>query len=455
MTGSTATDDPPISVRPGPRGLALVHTALDYHRHGLSALERMVARYGDVVRVELPGIRAFLFGHPELIQHVLVRQRDRYLKINGGRNVQRFFGNAMQLNNGDYARHLRRTLAHAFQPDRIAAVHTAPIVRATEALIDRWAPGPRPSLTAELMDLALDITVELHLGAAPGEDTRQLGRLFTAAIGSLRDFMLPEWAPTPHNRRYHAAVAALDAAVMSRIAARRRDGATGGDLMASFLAMEDDHGQPLSDRQIRDELITMMAAGYQSVGIAINQTLRLVAEHPEVDRQLAAELATVLGDRLPGADDLARLSYGQKVVKEALRSCPPAGVLARRAAVDDVVAGVQIPAGARVFLSAWAMHRDPRYYVEPAAFRPERWTSELERSLPMCAYFPYGRGARACIAGSLSSFIIQLVVTLVVRRYRLEALRPTSPDRSSWPSILAAGGLGVTLAPRGRMPTEA
>jgi cytochrome P450 len=422
---------------PGPRGLALARAALDYHRHGLPAIERLIARYGDVIRVDLPGVRAFLVGHPEHIHRVLVTRRDAYEKIAGSPNVERFFGNAFQLTNGAYAQRMRRTLAHVFQPDRVAAAYGALVRRTTEAAIDRWRPGPRPGLTQELMDLALDITVELHLGAGTPDATRRAGRLFVDAMASLGNIMLPAWAHTPANRRYHAAVARLDAEVMARIHACRRTGAATPDLLATFVGLTGDDGAAMTDRQIRDELVTMMSAGYQSVGIAINQTLRLVAEHPEVDRRLAAELA-----------ETEPLVYAPKVVKEALRCCPPAGMIARRAVESDEIAGFAIPAGARVFLSAWAMHHDPRFFAEPRAFRPERWTPELERALPMCAYFPFGRGARSCIAGSLSSFIVQHVTTAVLRRYRLEAAARLPHDRSSWPGVLAAGGLQVSLAPR-------
>lgn len=433
---------------PGPRGLALARAMLAYRRDGLPILEQLIARYGDVVCVELPGFRAVLLGHPDLIHHVLITRRDVYFRLTGNRNVKRFFGNAMQLTNDDYARRMRRMMAPAFQPDRVAAAFTDLIVQTTEAMLDRWERGPRPGLTEELMDLALDITVQLHLGTAPGEDTRHLGRLFVDAIGSLRTFMLPDWAPTPGNRRYHDAVARLDAELMGRIAARRRAGARAPDLMATFFGLVDDTGQAMTDRQIRDELIAMMAAGYKSVGIAINQTLRLVAEHPDVERRLADELREVVRDRAPAAAELERLGYAQKVVKESLRCCPPAGAFVRTAMEDDVVGGVPIPAGAQVFLSAWAVHHDPRYFPEPAAFRPERWTPDLEQSLPMFAYFPFGRGTRSCIAGSLSLFILQMVLALVVRRYRLQALQITPYNRSPWTGILAAGGLAVTIEPR-------
>lgn len=431
---------------PGPRGIALVRALADYRRNSLAALERLRARYGDIVRVDLVGKRAFLLAHPDLIHQVLITRRDAYQKLPGSLTVRRFFGNAMQLDNGDYARRMRRMMAPAFQPDRFAAAYTDTIVRATHAAIAGWNLGAHSGITQELMDLALDITVQIHLGTEPGEATRRLGRAFVAAVSSLSNFMLPDWVPTPRNRRYHRAVAALDQEVISCIDAHRRAGADSPSLASVLMGLEDDAGRSMTDRQIRDEIVTMMSAGYQSIGIALNQTLRLIAEHPAVEERLANELDHATGDRDPA--DLAALPYGNMVVKEALRCCPPAGVIARRAVVDDTAGAFVIPAGSLVFMSAWVTHRDPRFFDEPLSFNPERWSSRFERDLPMCAYFPFGRGPRSCIAGSLSSHVVQLIVAVITRRYRLEAIRRTPPDQSAWPALLAAGGLQVTLEPR-------
>jgi cytochrome P450 len=259
--------------------------------------------------------------------------------------------------------------------------------------------------------------------------------------------MLPEWVPTPRNRRYCKAVVELDAEVMQRIRARRSDSSQRPDLLSMFVQLQNGDGWIMSDRQVRDELIAMMSAGYQSVGIALNQTLRLVAENPSVDAQLAEELA-ILGHRAPAAADLAQLTYADRIVKESLRCCPPAGVIGRRAVSADTVGGWTIPAGARVYLSAWAMHHDPRFYEAPLAFRPERWTQEFERSLPICAYFPFGRGPRGCIAGALSTFIVQLILVIIAQRYRLEALRVIPARLASWPNFLAQGGLQIAIHPR-------
>jgi cytochrome P450 len=437
---------------PGPRGVALVRAFEDFRRNGLPALERLAARYGDVVQVSLLGhrsfLRSFLLSHPDLIQHVLVRNRDNYLKMAGSRNVRRFFGNAMQLNNGDYARQMRRLLAPMFQPDRAARAYTDLIVGQTRGTVAAWEPGVRPALTQELMDLVLDLAVQIHFGSRPGEDTRRMGRLFLAAMSSLSIFMLPDWVPTPGNRRYHERVAALDAEVVRRIRERRRERSESPDLLSTFARLTGEDGRPLSEQQIRDELVTMMSAGYQSVAIALNQTLRLVAEDSSADALLAEEVRAVVGAREPAPEDLARLPYTAKVIKESLRLCPPAGVISRRAETSDALDGWTIPAGSRVFMSAWVMHRDARFYEDPAAFRPERWTPEFERALHPCAYFPFGRGPRGCIGAGLSELIVQLVLLTVVRGWRLEALEATPPGQSAWPSVLKRGGLRVRLHPR-------
>ncbi len=191
-----------------------------------------------------------------------------------------------------------------------------------------------------------------------------------------------------------------------------------------------------------------MSAGYQSVAIALNQTLRLVAESAEVERLQAEEGRAVVGSRAPAAEDLARLLYTEQVVKESLRLCPPAGVIGRRAGADDSLGGWTVTAGSRVFMSAWVVPRDPRFYEDPASFKPERWTPEFERALPACAYFPFGRGPRGCIGAGLAELIVQLVLTVVVQGCRLEALEATPPEQSSWPSVLKRGGLRVNVCPR-------
>jgi len=431
---------------PGPRGLQLARALLDYRGDALPTLERMVARYGDVTYFPLPGSGAYLLGHPDLIQHVLIKNVDNYRKTTASRWARHFFGNAMQINNGEYARNMRRLLAPAFHGEGLARAYGELIVRETTATISGWTPGHRPALTQELTDLILDIVVQIFFGTEPGDETRRIGRMFLAALPPVGT-ILPAWLPGSRNRKYVTAAAALNDDILQRIAARRRDPSHGTDFLSMLVRIVGKDGQVLTDQQIRDELVAYALAGY-SASTAVNQILRLVAEHPPVDAALAGELAAVVGNRDATIHDLPALTYLGKVMKEALRLCPPAGMMFRRAVADDVIGGWSIPAGARMFVSSWVVQRDPRFFDDPLEFRPDRWTPDFERALPMCAYFPFGRGPRACIGGAMGELILQLIVATALGRYRLEALHKLPSDQAEWPAVLASGGVQVNVEER-------
>lgn len=409
--------------------MASLRALNDFRRSPLPTLERLQREHGDVVSIRLPRRQAFLFAHPEQIQHVLLRNSENYTKTTGTRAAQRFFGSPMQLNNGEKAKAMRRLLAPLFVFDRLARSYSELIVEETLAMLARWSPGPRPGLTQELMDLLLDIMVRVHFGTSTGEQTKHVGRLYANALALLPEFALPEWVPTPRNRKYVAAVAALDSAILSLVEDRRsRLSLSDVDLISELIRLD------LPSVQIRHELISMMAASYGTVGMTLVQTLRLMAENPAVDAKVGEET----GDKLP---------YTGKTIKEALRLVPPAGLMMRHTEADDVVAGWPVPAGSRIFVSSWLVQRDARFYDDPLAFRPERWTADFERGLPACAYFPFGAGARSCIGGVLSDMTLRLMVATISRRYRLTAA-VTPAEESAWPLLLAREGLRAVLHPR-------
>lgn len=430
---------------PGPRRLGLLRALNEYRRNELPTLEKMVAEYGDVVYIPLPGAGAFLLGHPDLIQHVLIKNVDNYRKTTASTHSRHFFGNAMQINNGDYARQMRRIVAPAFHGEGLANAYSALIVRETGRAIEKWGDSPeRPTMTQELIDAVLEIDMQIFFGTAPGEESKRLGKMFLDSL-TPGGTILPSWVPWSRNRKYVSAVEALDAWLMERIARRRTDGATGSDFMSVLVRLGGGkEGHTLSDRQIRDEIVAYALAGY-STSTALNQMLRLIAENPLIEEKLAAELKRVVGDRDPGMQDLPSLGYLSMILKEALRLCPPAGMMFRRAVADDVIDGWPIPAGSRIFVSSWVVQRDRRFYDEPLEFRPERWTPEFERALPACAYFPFGRGARACIGGAMGELILQLMTATVCGRYRLVAFRKLDSDHAEWPAVLAAGGIQANV----------
>lgn len=412
---------------PGPRGLQSLRALNDFRRSPLPTLERLQKEHGDVVAIRLPRRQAFLFAHPEQIQHVLLRHSENYTKTTGTRAAQRFFGSPMQLNNGEKAKAMRRLLAPLFVYDRLTRAYSELIVEETLAMLARWSPGPRPGLTQELMDLLLDIMVRVHFGTSSGEQTRHVGRLYANALALLPEFALPEWVPTPRNRKYVHAVAALDSAILQLVEDRRsRLSSHDVDLISELIRLD------LPSIQIRHELISMMAASYGTVGMTLVQTLRLMAENPAVDAKVGED---------------PQHAYTGKVIKETLRLVPPAGLMMRHTEADDVVGGWPVAAGSRIFVSSWLVQRDARFYDDPLAFRPERWTADFERALPACAYFPFGAGARSCIGGVLSDMTLRLIVATIAQRYRMTA--PVTPaEESAWPLLLAREGVRAVLHPR-------
>lgn len=437
----------------GPKGLDVLRFVRDFQRDGLVAIERLMERYGDPVVVDGIVAKAIFVAHPDHVHHVLVKQRDNYLKMPGNRNAGRFFGDPMQLNNGEYAQRMRRLMAPVFQPNRLAEALADGIVRTTIDAVDAWSPGPRPDVAQDLMDLALHIAVQTHFGVAPGAEARAAGKLVVDSMAALGDFMMvPLWVPTKSNRQHLQATEALNALVARQLRSIKSQHAPASSVLALLAQMRDENGQGMTDQQLRDEIVTMIAAGYASVGIAMTQTLRYIAENTDPDERLAQEVLEVVGTGLPQPRHFEQLTHLNLVLKESLRLFPPAGMLGRNVVADDTIGGVRIPAGAKVFVIPWVTHRNPQFYERPASFEPERWTSDFKDSLPICAYLPFGRGPRACIGATLSNLMLELTLATILQRYRLRATRKTSATHPTWPMLLASGGLQVILEKR--QPTE-
>jgi cytochrome P450 len=204
------------------------------------------------------------------------------------------------------------------------------------------------------------------------------------------------------------------------ITARRAGAGGGDDLLARFLAARDEDGSRMTDRQLRDELVTLFLAGHETTALALSFCFYLLAQHPEAEARLAAEVDEVLGGRPPASADLPRLRYAEWVVKESMRLYPPVPSIGREALADCEIGGYHVPRGTQLAMLQWVVHRDGRWFPDPEAFRPERWANDLARRLPRGAYFPFGDGPRVCIGNHFAMLVAVLVLATVIHRYRLE-----------------------------------
>ncbi|MGH7268678.1 MAG: cytochrome P450, partial [Candidatus Rokuibacteriota bacterium] len=298
---------------------------------------------------------------------------------------------------------------------------------------------------AEMTHLTLGIVAETLFGADVRAHADRVARAlsvlmasFTARRASL--VPVPIAVPTPGNLALRRAIRRLDALVYAMIHDRRAGGGGRDDLLTLLLeARDEDDGRGMTDRQVRDELITLFLAGHETTANALSWTWYLLARHPAVASRLAVELRGVLGGRAPGAADLPRLSYADAVVREAMRLYPPAHSLSRQPLRDTELGGYRVPAGTMVFMSPWVIHRDPRFFADPEAFDPDRWTDGLARRLPRFAYFPFGGGPRLCIGNAFATMEAVLLLATIGARFQ--------PRLAPGEQVVADAS--VTLRPRG------
>ncbi len=413
---------PASELPPGPSGFPIVGATPQSILDGLEFRERMAAEYGDVVHWEGIDGHNYQLNHPEHIEHVLVHNNANYVK---GDRFQRvlgpLLGNGILNSEGEEWRRNRHLVQPAFHPDRIE-VYAEMMTGLTEDMLEDWRDGDRRAIHDDMMELTLRIVARALFGVDIDryvDDIETALDSFLPATSSLPNILLPEGVPLPSRRRMDRARETLEEVVDEIIRQKRADPGE-NDVVSMLLAARDDEGVPLSDEQIRDEAITLILAGHETTAVALTYTTYLLAQHPEVESKFVADLDSVLDGRRPTMGDLPDLTYTEQIVTESMRLFPPVPGIVREASGPDEIGGYPIPAGARVFMNQWVVHRDSRWYDDPLAFEPERWTPELEQSLPRLAYFPFSAGPRRCIGDRFAMLEARLLLATIYQDYHLE-----------------------------------
>ncbi|HEY1251102.1 MAG TPA: cytochrome P450 [Thermoanaerobaculia bacterium] len=428
---------------PGPRREFFFGNLRPFAADILGYLTFCVREFGDTVSLRLPGRDVLVLNRPEDIESVLLTQRSNFIKHSFfWRHVTAIFGNGLLTSEGDFWLRQRRLAAPAFHPDRIAAYGEV-MTAYTDRLVEGWADGERRDVHKDMMRVTMEIVSKTLFDVEVEEDVDAIGRSFDMVIREIakrfrRPVKIADWIPVPGNLRYRRGVALLDRLVARVLAERRARPGDRGDLLSMLMAARDDDGKPMSDRQLRDELITLFLAGHETTAIALSWTLFLLARHPEVEERLYREIGETLAGRLPKAADLPRLRFAEAVVRESLRLYPPAYVIGREALADCVIGDYDVAPGTTIYFAPWVLHRDPRHFPDPEAFRPERWLDGSTARLPKYAYIPFGGGPRICIGERFAMMEGVLVLVTLLRRFRLEM---DGPDPVPFPSI--------TLRPEG------
>jgi len=436
--------------------------------------------YGPVLRYPVgppigPRMAFYLVCDPAGVKHVLQDNHKNYSKDTFQYNLlSTITGTGLLTSDGDFWLRQRRLAQPAFQRTRIQGFGPQ-IAAITQKMLEHWqtyaARGEPLDVAAEMMHVALQIVGATLLSIEIGGRADALAQATLVVLDHIvhraRTFgIVPEWLPTRGNRQHKAAMQVLERTVYETIAARRsalaaREGGSelpspdrgkaggGEDLLDMLMAARDpDTGQGMTEQQLRDEVMTMIIAGHETVASALAWTWHLLAENPEVEAKLHRELAEVLGGRPPAVEDLARLPYTQAVFEEALRLYPPAWIITRKALADDVVCGYHIPAGSLVVTSPYATQRLPQYWDKPEAFRPERFLPGNAPERPRFAFYPFGGGPRLCIGNQFAMVEAGLIIAGVAQRYRLRPVAGHPVEVEPGVTLRPKHGLLMTLHER-------
>jgi cytochrome P450 len=410
------------------RGRPLVGVLPELVRDGPALCVRaMRAAPRSVAALRVGPAWLYAVSHPDHVQHVLVENNRNYWKGKAFNRASFLFGRGLVLNDGDSWLHQRRLMSPGFSHGAVRGL--VPIIAdVVRRRAERWQAHARAGEPVEMVREMMNITLEtiartmFSRGVSDG-DVQRMAEAFGVVLPhvSLRfaTFWLPERIPLPGARRTRAAVGVLEEIVARVVAERRASGERPDDLLSMLLDARDAQtGAGMSDRQLRDEVLTTLFGGYEANADGLAWTWHLLARHPEADARFRAEVDAVVAGEVPTAEELGRMEYTRRLVMESMRLYPPFWWILRSALDDDVVGGTRIPAGATVLVVMYATHRHPEFWDDPERFDPDRFLPEAVAGRHRHAYVPFGTGQRACIGRHLALLETPLVLAMLARRFR-------------------------------------
>ena len=438
-----------------PRDHPILGHWLAFTHDQLGLIEELAA-YGDWVRLRFPPLEGVFINHPDFIADVLVEHNRDFIKPLTIQRFRALLGTGLFTNEGDSWRRQRRLIQPAFHRERINA-YAATMVDQTVRAIAGWSDGEERDVFEDMTALTFRIVGRTLFDTDVSSDASEVGMALTAALTALNDrissfgILVPDAVPIPANIRLRRAVRSLDRIVYRLIRERRIDAVDRGDLLSMLLQVRDeDDGSTMSDREIRDEVMTMVLAGHETTALALTWAWYLLSQNAAAEARFQSELDAVLGDRLPAADDLIRLVYTNMVVTESLRLYPPAWAIERAAIRPTQVGGRPVRPDTTLLMSAWTVHRDPRWFERPNEFEPDRWSDGLARRIARFAYFPFGGGPRQCIGNTFALSEAALLLATIGQRFRLRLVPGQDTVPAPKITLRPKRGLRMVLKQRSR-----
>jgi len=437
---------------PGPKGSLLKGSIRSFGSTLLDFLRDTAKEYGPLASFRVGPKRIFLASDPDLIDQVLVRDAKHYIKHFGARGFKPVLGNGLVTSEGAYWQRQRKLVQPVFMKARVRSY--APVMAdLTEKMLEAWNPGDLIKVDFAFGDLTSRIALKTLFDLDDAGDRERFYEtlkfafdIMTARLSRL--IKIPLWVPTPENVRFNRARAELDQTIQGFIEAGHARGKNGEDLLSRLIFAEHEDGSRMTDRELRDEAMTLYLASHETTALTLGWTWYLLSQHPAVEDKLVAEWRRVLGGRTPTAEDVANLPYTAYVISESMRLYPPVYVIGREATKDLELGGYRVKRGYTVLMSQWVNHHDPTFFPDPDVFIPERWENGLAKRLPKFAYYPFGGGQRICIGNSFALMEAAIILAAVGQRYRFTVDDSYEVTFKPQITLMPLGGIPATLQRR-------
>jgi len=412
---------------PGPKATPMIGNLAEFGRDPLGFVSMCAKQYGDVVKIRVEKERdTYLINNPSQIEYVLANTNRMFSKGYYRDPVMRLvLGNGLITSEGEFWMRQRRLSQPAFHHKRIAGYAD---------IMVGFTNNEVHNIDEDMMRLTMEIVsktlfhIDLREGAKGISHSietvmKEYNAQLTSVIKRILSLLGLGKMPTPGDSRLNLAVNKLDSIIYKIIGERRTIPGDRGDLLSMLIeAHDEDDGSSMTDKQLRDEVMSLFLAGHETTANSLSWTWYYLSENPNVEQKLMSEIQHVLNGRLPTFDDLPRLKFVEQVIKEVMRLRPPIWWISREANQDCEIGGFHIPAGSEIGMSQWIVHHDPKYFEDPLTFKPERW-NDLEKHLPKYAYFPFGGGHRVCIGNQFAMMEAILLVTTIAQRFHMERVK--------------------------------
>jgi cytochrome P450 len=447
-TTNDAAIDPPMAP-----GVPILGAARAMLSDATGFVLRTTRELGPLFRIPLGPRSLTLIAHPDDLRRVLQEENKDYPRGKVVEPIRPMLGNGLPMTDADVWRRKRRIMQPAFNKPRIALL-TDTMCKVTKRYVEKFRAGDTLDTRDLMMRLTRDIIVETMFSNQLGADTAELDAAFTeleryVARYSFIPFKVPLWLPTPDNVSFRRALATLDRLIIGLISARQASGEKHGDLLDALLEARDEDGQPMAAAELRDEAVSIFFAGHETSATTLTWTTYLLSIHPEVFARVRDEADRVIGDRLPTMEDVSKLEYAGRVLREAMRLYPPGWIYGRVAERDDVLRGYRIRKGDMLGICPLVAHRLPESWPDPDRFDPERFAGEKTNSNRNFTYIPFGSGPHMCIGIHLALAEMQIALAMIARRAKLVVERPEEVRMLSKVTLQVAGGLPVRVEMRG------